>query len=124
MAGNQGTSAEWVKEISVAVNKLAIGKSFVLVDGVGFPGVGSCVGVSNVEVAKAARAPVVLVGKSGVGGAIDAYSLNSTFFKTAGVPVLGGIFNFGALDGFYKWDLCQDQVLTTVTPTLQPNVVK
>jgi hypothetical protein len=43
---------------------------------VGFPAVGSVVGVSNVEVAKASRAPVVVVGKSGVGGAIDAYTLN------------------------------------------------
>lgn len=78
----------------------------------GFPGVGSCVGVSNAEVAKAARAPVLLVGKSGVGGAIDAYSLNSAFFAQAQVPVLGGVFNRGATEGFYRWDLCQDKIQT------------
>ena len=76
LAGNQGTSQEWIAAIAAAVDAVAFGKAFLIVDGVGFPAVGSVVGVSNVEVAKASRAPVVVVGKSGVGGAIDAYALN------------------------------------------------
>jgi len=133
--GNAGTSAEWIERIEKAVDKLAHGKSLVVVrhsgllgredrgarpapsaahrlpspqvDGVGFPAVGSVVGVSNAEVAKAARAPVLIVGKSGVGGAIDAFSLNSTFFASNGVPVCGAVFNRGALDGFYEWRECK-----------------
>ena len=73
LAGNQGTSQEWIAAIAAAVDAVAFGKAFLIV---GFPAVGSVVGVSNVEVAKASRAPVVVVGKSGVGGAIDAYTLN------------------------------------------------
>ena len=76
LEGNQGTSAGWIAQITAAVDTMAKDKSFLVVDGVGFPAVGSVVGVSNVEVARASRAPVVVVGKCGVGGAIDAYSLN------------------------------------------------
>merc|ERR1711965_450154 len=74
LEGHQCTSADWIAAIAAAVDAAAAGKAFLVVDGVGFPAVGSVVGVSNVEVAAASRAPVVVVGKSGVGGAIDAYS--------------------------------------------------
>ena len=57
LEGNQGTSAEWIAQITAAVDTMAKNKSFLVVDGVGFPAVGSVVGVSNVEVARASRAP-------------------------------------------------------------------
>uniref|UniRef100_A0A7S2WC98 Uncharacterized protein n=3 Tax=Rhizochromulina marina TaxID=1034831 RepID=A0A7S2WC98_9STRA len=110
MEGGQGTSADWISHISAAVEKVSVGKTVVVVDGVGFPGVGSCVGVSNAQVAAAARAPVLVVGKSGVGGAIDAYALNASFFQSAGVPVLGAVFNLGATSGFYHWKACEHSI--------------
>jgi hypothetical protein len=48
--GNLGTSESWIHKIAMAVDQLAVNKSFVIVDGVGFPAVGSIVGVSNAEV--------------------------------------------------------------------------
>jgi hypothetical protein len=48
------------------------GRKVVVVDGVGFPAVGSIVGMSN---AVLARAPVVLVCPRGVGNAVDSFNL-------------------------------------------------
>jgi dethiobiotin synthetase len=112
LKGQAGTTAEWIAKVTASVDRLAIGKAFVVVDGVGFPAVGSVVGVSNLEVAKAAKAPVVLVGKCGVGEAIDGYSLNSAYFSFGGVPVLGGIFNRGNLAGFYNHTACGESIRT------------
>jgi hypothetical protein len=39
------------------------------------------------------RAPVLLVGKSGVGGAIDGYTLNATLFRHAEVLIDPGDAN-------------------------------
>ena len=55
-----------------AVDELSEDRKVVIIDGVGFPAVGTVCGTSNADVAAALRAPVVLVVKSGVGGAIDA----------------------------------------------------
>jgi len=39
------------------------------------------------------KAPVLLVGKKGVGNAVDSFNLNACYFESRGVQVLGGIFN-------------------------------
>jgi hypothetical protein len=44
-------------------------------------------------VAQALNSPVLLIGKPGVGDAVDSYNLNRIFFESFGVRVLGGIFN-------------------------------
>lgn len=108
--GEQGTSESWLQRIRDKVDELAEGRRVVIIDGVGFPGVGSCVGVDNADVAKACRAPVLMVCKSGVGGAIDSFSLNSSYFVSKGVPVLGALFNLAANDGFYSWDKCAESL--------------
>merc|ERR1712072_1185883 len=104
--GEQGTSQSHLQKISQTIDELAEGRRVVVVDGVGFPGVGSIVGVDNADVATAARAPVVLIGKSGVGGAIDSFNLNAAYFAYKGVPVLGTILNFGNLEGFSSSENC------------------
>lgn len=93
-----------------AVRQIAQGKKLVLVDGVGYPAVGSICGVSNADVARALDAPVLLVGKSGVGDAVDSFNLNAAFFQLSGVTVLGGVFNKLATDGFYSRDHCAEAV--------------
>jgi hypothetical protein len=50
--------------------------------------------------------PVLLIGKSGVGDAVDSYNLNSTYFSSYQVKVLGGIFNKIPLDGYYSLEYC------------------
>jgi len=99
-----GTAAVDAEATRRKIDEVCRGKKFCVIDGVGFPGVGSCVGASNADVALWARAPVVLVSKSGVGAAIDAHCGNASFFAAKGVPVLGAIFNMAPLEGFYKKD--------------------
>lgn len=150
----------------MAVDKIAHGKQVVIIDGVGFPAVGSICGTDNASVARASGYPilasgagagagaaatssttttttgntdndgrgpttptqqqeqqseqqatrqppgVVLVGGSGVGGAVDAYHLNATYFEQAQVPVLGAIFNKLSTkpDDFYSLDKCRQQI--------------
>lgn len=106
LAGEQGTSESWLDKIAARVDSLSKGRRVVIVDGVGFPAVGSIVGVDNADVAKAARAPVLMICKSGVGAAVDSFSLTSSYFLAKGVPVLGGIFNLGDIEGFNSWDKC------------------
>lgn len=106
LEGKQGTSADWLSRIETRIDELARCRKVVIVDGVGFPAVGSIVGVDNADVAKAARSPVLLVCKCGVGSAIDSFSLNKSYFLAKGVPVLGAVFNFGDVEGYYAWDKC------------------
>lgn len=82
-----------------AVDTIAKGKAVVIIDGVGYPSVGSVVGVSNADVAKEAKASVLLVGKEGVGDAIDSYNLCASYFKANGITVLGAVFNRLSPDG-------------------------
>eukprot|EP00439_Symbiodinium_sp_Y106_P005329 s3060_g1.t1 len=110
LAGEQGTSAQWLQKIEERIQKLSDGKRVVIVDGVGFPAVGSIVGVDNADVARASRAPVLLVCKSGVGSAVDSFSLNSSYFLAKSVPVLGAVFNLGEIEGFYSSDKCRESI--------------
>ncbi|CAE7654684.1 bioD [Symbiodinium pilosum] len=110
LAGEQGTSAQWLQKIEARIAELSAGKRVVIVDGVGFPAVGSIVGVDNADVARASRAPVLLVCKSGVGSAVDSFSLNSSYFLAKSVPVLGAVFNLGDTEGFYSSDKCRESI--------------
>ena len=125
--------------VSRDVDQIARGKRVVIIDGVGFPAVGSICGTDNASVARASGYPsgsssgnngtlmslssssssslssrqppaVLLVGGSGVGGAVDAFNLNATYFEQAHVPVIGAIFNKLELEGFYSLDNCKTQI--------------
>jgi dethiobiotin synthetase len=104
------TPTALLEKVRVAVDDVSRGKKFVLVDGVGYPSVGSICNISNGHVAQTLGIPVLLVGKSGVGDAVDSYNLNRIFFESFGVRVLGGIFNKFELDGFYALPLCRDSI--------------
>lgn len=93
-----------------AVHDISRGKRFVLVDGVGYPSVGSIVSLSNAHVSKALNIPVLLVGKAGVGDAVDSYNLNASYFESFGVKVLGGVFNKLPVDGFYNLEASKQAV--------------
>ncbi|KAF4323580.1 hypothetical protein BBO99_00001961 [Phytophthora kernoviae] len=110
LKGETDTSAELLAKAKEKVDEVGRGKKVVIVDGVGYPAVGSICGVSNAHVAKAVQAPVVLVGKKGVGDAVDSFNLNATFFESHGVKVLGGIFNRLPSDGFYSLEHCRESV--------------
>lgn len=80
-------------KIKNVVDRLKRGKQFIIVDGVGYPAVGSIVGTSNADVAALLEAQVLLIGKSGIGDAIDNMNLNRAYFERYGVSIIGGLFN-------------------------------
>lgn len=121
------TSEQMLQKASDAVDKLALNKKVVIIDGVGYPAVGSITGTDNASVAKvcgrsfsipkstgatASRSavPVLLIGKSGVGDAVDSFNINATYFTHKNVPVIGAIFNKLSLDGFYSLANCKEAI--------------
>ena len=126
LAGETGqTTEELLAECGRAVDEIAQGKRIVLVDGVGFPAVGSICGTDNASVAIACGYPtaklsgdtvqrrppgVIVVGGSGVGAAVDAFNLNASYFEMGKVPVMGGIFNKLSTEGYYSLENCKQQL--------------
>jgi hypothetical protein len=126
LAGQTESSEELLKKVEHAVDTLAKDKNVIIIDGVGFPAVGSICGTDNASVALASGYPaynsssgevterkplgVLLVGGPGVGSAVDAFNLNATYFERVNVPVLGAIFNKLSLDGFYSLENCKEQI--------------
>lgn len=125
LAGETASTAELLQACGLSVDRVAAGKQVVLVDGVGFPAVGSICGTDNASVSRACGYPVdtdqgsnyerkpmgvVLVGGGGVGGAVDAFNLNATYFEMKEIPVLGAIFNKLSTDGYYSLENCKQQV--------------
>lgn len=93
-----------------AVERISRGKRITIVDGVGYPSVGSIVGCSSADVAVACRSPVLIVGRPGVGDAVDAFNLCASYFEARRVPVLGGILNKGHPTGYYSQAKCDEYV--------------
>ena len=122
LAGETACTEELLAECGAAVDRLARGKQIILMDGVGFPAVGSICGTDNAAVALACSYPlsnatrkpvgVLLVGGSGVGSAVDAFNLNASYFERARIPVMGAVFNKLSTnkDDFYSLENCREQV--------------
>ena len=110
LKGNTAPSSELLAQCAGAVADIARGKKVVVVDGVGYPAVGSICGVSNAAVAAACGAPVLLVGKKGVGDAVDSFNLNAAFFERHGATVLGAVFNRLPREGYYSLANCKAAV--------------
>ncbi|KAL3827441.1 hypothetical protein ACHAXA_003175 [Cyclostephanos tholiformis] len=119
------TSEHLLEKARDAVDEVASNSKVVIIDGVGYPAVGSITGTDNASIAKicgrcftpegstaAVRspAPVLLVGKSGVGDAVDSFNINATYFAYKNVPVIGAVFNKLSLDGYYSLSNCKDAV--------------
>ncbi len=65
----------------------------LVVEGTGHPGVGSCIGLSNAEVAKILEATTLLVLEGGIGNTIDNYALAKGVFRSANWAIEGVIIN-------------------------------
>ncbi|KAE9077442.1 hypothetical protein PF010_g23505 [Phytophthora fragariae] len=120
LRGETDSASTLLDKARLKVEEVGRGKKVVVVDGVGYPAVGSICGVSNAHVAKKLEVPVVLVGKKGVGDAVDSFNLNAAFFESHGVKVLGGIFNRLPEDGFYSLEHCKENV-TAYFEQFQPD---
>ena len=121
LAGETESSSELLASAAAAVDKLAQGKRVIMIDGVGFPSVGSICGTDNTSVARACGYPtindgdrtpaaVLIVGGSGVGAAVDAFNLNASYFKAHDIPGVGAVYNKLSLEGFYSLENCRRQV--------------
>jgi hypothetical protein len=110
LKGNTEPADVLLAKAKAKVDEVGRGKKVVVVDGVGYPAVGSICGVSNAAVARAVQAPVVLVGKRGVGDAVDSFNLNACFFESHGVKVIGALFNRLPADGYYSLENCKASV--------------
>lgn len=110
LKGSTDSAEQLLANVRAKVEELSVGRKIVVIDGVGYPAVGSICGVSNANVARVLQTPVVLVGKRGVGDAVDSFNLNACFFESHGVKVLGAIFNRLPLDGYYSLENCKENV--------------
>ncbi|GMH67618.1 hypothetical protein TL16_g04727 [Triparma laevis f. inornata] len=107
ISGQTLTSSEMLSSVSSDVNGPVFNHcDILLLDGVGYPSVGSITGVSNAKIASICNANVLIVTPTGVGHAVDSYDLNASYFKYNGVNVLGGIINLCERTGFYSVDAC------------------
>jgi len=129
LAGETETSQEMLENVSITVHEISRRKRVVIVDGVGYPAVGSICGMDNAAIAAASgyskEKPlgVVIVSPSGVGHAVDSFNLNANYFESRGIPVMGAIFNKLSPDGYYSLEHCREQVSSyfrTFQPTRQP----
>ncbi|SPQ95405.1 unnamed protein product (mitochondrion) [Plasmodiophora brassicae] len=102
------------RDIVEAVREVATGKKVVIVDGVGYPAVGSCTKTSNADVAALLGIPVIFVGPEGVGNAIDSTVMALSFFGERRVRVLGAIYNRISMEGGarHTLDNCKRYVTT------------
>ena len=121
LAGETEDTSQLLAEAGRSVDDIAQGRRVVIVDGVGYPAVGSICGTDNAAVAAACGRmkdssksrvpmPVLLVGKSGVGDAVDSFNLNAAYFEAKNVPVLGSVFNRLPLEGFYSLENCKKAI--------------
>ncbi|MEM7656082.1 MAG: AAA family ATPase [Bacteroidota bacterium] len=82
-----------IQPILSAANRLSAMHDVVVFEGTGHPGVGSTVGISNAQVAKALDAGVILILEGGIGSTLDMLALNRAIFQQEGVPIVGVILN-------------------------------
>lgn len=98
-------------KIAQAVNSIAEGKKWVLVDGVGYAAVGSVAGVSNAEVASLLNAPVLVVGRPGIGNAIDSMNFILAYFAQHKVHCIGACWNkLPARSTYHSYESCKAYV--------------
>jgi len=125
LAGQTMSSDDMLSKVQHAVDTLSHEKDVVVVDGVGFPAVGSICGTDNASIAMASSYPhtdpytkklsrkpigVLLVGGAGVGSAVDTFNLNAAYFEQKNIPVLGAVFNKLSLDGYYSLENCKREI--------------
>eukprot|EP00455_Lapot_gusevi_P007067 TRINITY_DN13032_c0_g1_i2.p1 TRINITY_DN13032_c0_g1~~TRINITY_DN13032_c0_g1_i2.p1 ORF type:complete len:282 (+),score=53.83 TRINITY_DN13032_c0_g1_i2:66-911(+) len=100
-------------KIKHAVAEIGRGKRVVVVDGVGYPSVGSVAKISNAEVSVLLGCPILYLAPAGVGHAIDTINLHLTYFNTNSATVLGvGMNNVPQDDPnfVHSFEACQQYV--------------
>ncbi|MCK5191358.1 MAG: AAA family ATPase, partial [Methylococcales bacterium] len=87
------TSDSLLKDILAEISQISANKEIVIIDGIGGPSTGSVVGVSNVDIARSLEAPVLFIGKAGIGSAIDDTVLAVNFMQQRGIKNIALVYN-------------------------------
>ena len=98
--------------ILAAFERLRRAHRFLLVEGTGHAGVGSCFDLSNARVAQLFGASAIIISGGSIGQAIDEAALSLHLFRQHGVEVLGVVLN-------KVWPEKLDQIRTTVARGLE-----
>jgi len=101
----QSNNEVLVRRIQNSFDRAAWEKDFVIIEGTGHAGVGSCFDLSNARVASLLSSKVLLIAGGGIGKPIDELALNKALFDQEGVEVVGAILNKVLPD---KMDLIQN----------------
>ena len=86
-------STQLLEDICTEIAQISQNKAVVIIDGIGGPTTGSVIGVSNVDIALALDAPVLFVGKAGIGAALDDTVLALSFLQQQGLKNIALIYN-------------------------------
>lgn len=89
----QGRARSLMPRILKAYRRIEEASDLTIIEGTGHAGVGSVVDLSNADMARLLKAPVLLVAEGGIGNTIDRVMLNKTFFETKGCQVVGVLVN-------------------------------
>jgi hypothetical protein len=81
------------RAILESYRQLAQGCDVIVIEGTGHAGVGSCLDLSNAEVASLLGARALMVVEGGVGSTIDEVALNMGLFQIEKVQVIGVVAN-------------------------------
>ena len=87
------TSDRLLEDILAEISQTSENKEIVIIDGIGGPSTGSVVGVSNVDIARSLAAPVLFIGKAGIGSAIDDTVLSVNFMQQGGIKNIALVYN-------------------------------
>ncbi|MHC4713434.1 MAG: phosphotransacetylase family protein [Planctomycetota bacterium] len=88
-----GSRHELESRIWTAYRSVAAESDFVVIEGTGHAGVGSCFDLSNAAVARLLKVSVIIVTGGGIGRPIDEVMLNRCLFSQVGVDIMGVIIN-------------------------------
>ena len=89
----EGNKKELAQRIKASFKAVAKDKDFVVIEGTGHAGVGSCFDLSNAVVAKLLGSKVIILTPGGVGRPIDEAMLNKALFDAEGVELAGVVVN-------------------------------
>jgi BioD-like phosphotransacetylase family protein len=90
----EGANNEFlVRRIKNSFDRAAWEKDFVIIEGTGHAGVGSCFDLSNARVASLLSSKVLVIAGGGIGKPIDEIALNKALFDQEGVEMVGVILN-------------------------------
>ncbi len=87
------TANRLLEDILAEISQISENKEIVIIDGIGGPSTGSVVGVPNVDIARSLAAPVVFIGKPGIGSAIDDTVLSVNFMQQRGIKNIALVYN-------------------------------